>query len=416
MNSITSKILNILLIVCVGTCMLTVAFQMMDQKYVTETAIMSSSDDSVSFKGVYIREEEVVKYGGTGSVSYCVSDGGKLGNGSKIAEIYADENQIDIKQQINELNNELALLEKIQNPGTLRSAQPSNISVLIEEEYKSIINNREMGNILELSEQKNEFLVLLSTYQLVTDSGADLTSRISEINLKISQLEASETVPLDTIYSDRSAYFVSYADGYEEELNKGKLGSITVETLKAVKDSGPVDDNKVIGKLIDGYEWYVVGVIDNRKQKFLADEKVKIKFQSTSEIVEGVIEEIRETDDAKESIVVVRCDELTYNLVQHRTERVEMIAGEFEGIKVPRKAIRFLDVTETVTDEESGEKSTQTVNAKGVYVKLGERISFKRLDVIYEGGDYVLSSLNAGDGYLALYDDIVVEGVDANGN
>lgn len=74
-----------------------------------------------------------------------------------------------------------------------------------------------------------------------------------------------------------------------------------------------------------------------------------------------------------------------------------MISGEYEGIKVPRKAIRFQD-------------------GKGVYVKLGERISFKKIDVIYEGGDYVLSSLNAGDGYLSLYDDIVVEGVDANGN
>lgn len=93
-----------------------------------------------------------------------------------------------------------------------------------------------------------------------------------------------------------------------------------------------------------------------------------------------------------------------------------MISGEFEGIKVPRKAIRFLDMEETVVDEETGKESKQTVNCKGVYVKFGERISFKKIDVIYEGGDYVLSSLNAGDGYLALYDDIVVEGVDADGN
>ncbi len=416
MNSITSKILKILLITCVATCLLTVVFQMVGQKYVTETAIMSSADDSISFKGVYIREEEVIQYGGEGAVSYCVSDGGKLGNGSKIAEIYADENQIDIKQQIESLNNELALLEKIQNPGTLQSAQPSNISVLIEEHYKSIINNRETGNLKELSEQKNEFLVLLSTYQLVTDSGTDLKARINEINSNISKLEGSETVPLNTIYSDRSAYFVSYADGYEKELTKSNLGNLTPEILNNVKDKGPVDDSKVIGKLIDGYEWYIAGVIDNRKMNFLVDENVKIKFQSTSDIVDGVIEEIRETNDAEKSIVIIRCDELTYNLVQHRTERVEMIAGEFEGIKVPRKAIRFVDMTETATDE-SGKEKQQTVNAKGVYVKLGERISFKRIDVIYEGSDYVLSSFkNESDDYLALYDDIVVEGVDANGN
>ena len=45
----------------------------------------------------------------------------------------------------------------------------------------------------------------------------------------------------------------------------------------------------------------------------------------------------------------------------------------------------------------------------------GETVTFRNLDVIYEGDDYVLSSLNAGDGYLILYDSIIVEGIDVNG-
>lgn len=397
MNSLTSRILSVLLIFCIGTCLFTIGFHMFNQKYETETAIISSADESATFKGVYIRNEEIVEYGGTGTVSYCVSDGGKLGKGSAIAEIYADERQIDIKQQISDLNDELSILEKIQNPGTLESAQPANISGLIDEQYKNIINSRESRNLEELNSQKNEFLILMSTYQLITDSNINFSDRISEINSKIAELKSSETVPLDTITSDHSSYFVSYADGYEDKLTKDNLSRITPELIEEVKDSGPVDDKKVIGKLINGYEWYVAGVIDNRKMNFSIDDKVKLKFQSTSDTADGVIYDIRETKDPSESVILVRCDELTYDLVQHRTERVEMISGEYEGIKVPRKAIRFQD-------------------GKGVYVKLGERISFKKIDVIYEGSDYVLSSLNAGNGYLSLYDDIVVEGVDANGN
>ena len=45
----------------------------------------------------------------------------------------------------------------------------------------------------------------------------------------------------------------------------------------------------------------------------------------------------------------------------------------------------------------------------------GETVTLRKLDVIYEGDDYVLSSLNAGDGYLILYDSIIVEGIDVNG-
>ena len=62
--------------------------------------------------------------------------------------------------------------------------------------------------------------------------------------------------------------------------------------------------------------------------------------------------------------MIVKCDELTYDLVQHRTEQVEMIKGEYEGIKVSRKAIRFKDIEETVVDEETGEKTTKTVTVK----------------------------------------------------
>lgn len=416
MNSVTSKILSVLLVICVGTCLLTIGVHMFSNKYKTETAILSTADDSATFKGVYIRDEETVQYGGIGTVSYCVSDGGKLGSGSVIAEIYADENQIDIKQQISNLNDELVLLKKIQNPGTLESAQPANISVLIEERYKTIINNRETRNLEEFNTQKNELLVLLSTYQLVTDTGIDFTDRINAINTEISSLKATETVPLDTIVADHSSYFVSYADGYEGELTKDKLANLTPEYINEVKDGGLIDDTKVIGKLINGYEWYIAGVIDNKKMNFSVDDDVKIKFQSTSDIADGIIYDIKNTDDSAESIVIVKCDEITYDLVQHRTERIEMISGEFEGIEVPREAIRFLDMEETVVDEETGQESKHTINRKGVYVKLGERISFKKIDVIYEGGNYVLSSLDAGDGYLALYDDIVVEGVDADGN
>ncbi|MGN1480838.1 HlyD family efflux transporter periplasmic adaptor subunit [Porcipelethomonas sp.] len=416
MNSATSKILGFILMICMLTSLFSIIYHMNDQKYKTETAILAEADDSVSFKAVYIRNEEVVSYGGNGVVSYCVSDGGKLGKGSVIAEIYADESQIDIKQKIDALNNQLEIINKIQNPGTVESAQPANLAPLIEEKYKNIINERETGNFDNISAERDELAVLLSTYQLVTDSGIDLTSRVSELNSQIAKLQASETVPLDSIVSDKSAYFVSYADGYEDKFTMDKLSSLTPELINSVKDSGPVEDGNIIGKLIDGYEWYAAGVIDNRNAQFSIDEDVTLKFQSTSDTVEGTVYDIRDTKVPGESIVIIKCDELTYDLVQHRTERIEMIKGEYEGIKVSRKAIRFKDVEETVVDEETGKETRQLVNCKGVYVKLGEQINFKKLDVIYEGSNYVLSSLNAGNDYVSLYDDIVVEGVDADGN
>ena len=191
---------------------------------------------------------------------------------------------------------------------------------------------------------------MLSTYQLVTDAASDFTKRINDLNTQITQLKSTETVSLDSIVSDKSAYFVSYADGYEEQLTVDKLSSITPELIGSVKDSGPLNEGDIVGKLIEGYEWYAAGVIDNREAKFAIDEDVTLKFQSTSDTVEGTVYDIRDTKLPGQSIVIVKCDEITYDLVQHRTEQVEMIKGEgeHEGIKVSRKAIRFKDIEETV--------------------------------------------------------------------
>jgi hypothetical protein len=50
------------------------------------------------------------------------------------------------------------------------------------------------------------------------------------------------------------------------------------------------------------------------------------------------------------------------------------------------------------------------VNTKGVYITKGEQVMFKKIDVIYEGTDYVLSKIHENDSsYLALYDDILME-------
>ena len=416
MNSVTSRIVSILLLVCVTASLFSVIIHMNSDEYKTETAIYAQADDSVSFKAVYVRNEEVINYGGAGVVSYAVPDGGKLGKGSVIAEIYADESQIDIKQQLAELDAQMDIMEKIQNPGTVESAQPANLTALINEMYSSIINSREKGNVRDISADCDELIVLLSTYQIITDEAVNFSKHINDLNMQISQLKSTETVPLDSIVSDRSAYFVRYADGYEDVLSMDKISSITPELINEIEDGNTVGDPGVIGKLVSGYEWYAVGVIDNRDVQFSIEDEVKLKFQSTSEIINGVITDIRDTQTAGKSIVVVKCSDITYDLVQHRTENIEMIQGEYEGIKVSRKAIRFKDVEETFVDEKTGIKTTQTVNCKGVYVKLGEQINFKRLDVIYEGDNYVLSALNSGSEYVSLYDDIVVEGVDADGN
>lgn len=382
------------------------ALQHVNQDYVTETALLSSGSDSERTQGVFIRDEKVITYDGEGVISYEVSDGGKLGIGSVIADVYSSENQIEIKQRIASLENELAILERISNPGTTQTAQPSNISELFTQTYKTYLYKREQNKLSDLEAQRTEMIVLLSTYQLVTGKDNSYKSKMQRIEAEIKALQQAQEAPLHTITAEEAAYFVSYADGYEDTLRLDMLDSLTIHQLQSIRDN-PGNADGVIGKLIDSYEWVLAAVVDNSKKIYNTGDTVTVKFSSTSETVNGEITMLNSTGGAEQTIIGITCESMTHDLVQHRTETVEIVRGkDKKGIMVPRSAIRFKEIT-------GADGTTQKI--RGVYVLSGEQPEFRKLEVIYEGADYVLSKQVTDSDYLLLYDSIITKGIDADG-
>ncbi|MGN1404565.1 MAG: HlyD family efflux transporter periplasmic adaptor subunit [Ruminococcus sp.] len=425
MNS-SNKMNNVLLVLLSASVLVTIGtifYHFVDTSYETETAIRATADESKLFEGVYVRDETVLTYSGTGAVSYQVPDGGKVAVGDVIAEIYPDEASIEQKQQIAALQEKLDVLERISNPGTLAEAQPADLSRQISQYYREIVQKRDQSDLSAMASAEQKFVEAYSTYQIVVSQGeVSFAQQISDLTAQIQSLKSAQTQAVGTVTSESASYFVSYVDGLESTLSIENLENITPEQIQEItqeeKNSSTkqTQSNGVIGKSIARYGWYMVGIIDNKEQKYKVGDTVTLKLLTSSASTKATIQELRSTGEDGKVMVVLYCETMTSDFVQNRTENVEMILGEYEGIKVPRDAIRFKDVEETVTDEETGEETTQVVNSRGVYVQDGEKIEFRRLDVIYEGKDYVLSDMNAGDGYLMLYDSIIVEGIDANGN
>lgn len=381
----------------------------------TETALMEEATDSCSIKGVFIRSEEVINYSGEGVLSYSVADGGKVGKDTVIARAYPDETQIETDSEIERLSEKLSILKKIQNPGTLESAQPASIAESIEENYRSLVYARDLKNYSSMEENISELLVEMCTYQLITDEVVSFEPQIAEIEAQLKELEDNSIVPSEIILSERPAYFVSFCDGYENLLSPEKLSTLTADDIENVRDEKS-KDKTIAGKLIDGYSWYLAGVVDNSSKKYAIGDAVKLRFDSSAETFDAVITDIHDSGDVSRSVIIAECSQFNYDLVQKRYAKTELIKGEgvYRGLRVPRNSIRFADVQETVYDENTGESiGVNTVNYKGVYIQKGEQVTFRKIDVIYEGEDYVLSAVHENDEtYLALYDDIIIEGVD----
>ena len=418
MNEITTRILKMLLLVFAVVLALTIFYHLFFTNYETENAICYEFSDVSTFQGVYVRNETVRRYEGGGAVRYCVDDGAKLGVGSVIAEIYSNEEQIDLRRTIAEKEAELAMLSKLENPGTSENAQPAKIASLIDEQFKSLIRLRESGNIPAVCGARQELTVLMSTYEKITNSSVDYQDRIVALEDEIARLSRRKTAPDDVIRAENSAYFVSHADGYESVLTVDRVRQLTPEQLSSVTDDnsagGSTDTGQVIGKLIDDYAWYIVGVFDNTKLRLSEDDTATVRLESHPADLHVQVVSLSSAGDITQTLGVFRCDQLTGEVVQHRTERVEILRDTVKGIRVPRSAVRFKSMEVEETDEE-GNVTKHTEDVMGVYVLVGETAEFRQLKPVYTEDDYYLSELDAGKGYVELYDDIIVKGVIADG-
>ncbi|WP_028519569.1 HlyD family efflux transporter periplasmic adaptor subunit [Ruminococcus flavefaciens] len=403
-KTLRNVVLVLLLIIFVS-----IVYNFRNRESDTVSALTASAVSSKEYKGVFIRDEEILLYSGNGVLSYNVADGGKVGSDTIIAEAYPDDEQLSIKREKAKLENELNILKKIQNPGTLESAQPASLSESIDTSYRSLIYYRDTGDYDELEKVKDDLLVQLSTYQIITNEVRDFNQKISDIEAEITKLDARSVVSKEQIQAPRSAYFASYCDGYEDKLTTAGLDKLTASEIDSIEDKKSTAPN-VVGKLIDGYGWYLALVADNSRKEYAIGDSVRLRFDSAAESYPAQITDIRDESSTR-SVIIIFCDKFNYDLVQHRAERVELIKGEFTGLKVPREAIRFKDVTETVTDDQ-GNEQTKTSTWKGVYIREGEQVLFKKINVIYEGSDYVLSEITGDKEFLALYDDIMIEEVD----
>lgn len=408
-SGIIVKLLRNLVLVLLLIVFVSIVYNFRNKAPATETALLSDAISSEKFRGVFIRSETPITFSGNGVLSYKIADGGKVGSDTVIAEVYPNDEQIMRNREIAQLERELDILKKIQNPGTIESAQPASLSENIEESYRTLIYSRDMKDYSAIRNEMENLVVGMSTYQIITKEVTGFDQQIIDINSRLAELKGMAAKPSETITANDSAYFVSYCDGYESELTPNSLDMLTVEQLRSIVD-GKSSEPTLVGKMIDGYSWYVAGVIDNSRKLYNIGDSVTLKFDSFDEKLDAVIVDIRDDSKSSVSVIIIECSRFCKELVEHRAETCELIKGEYRGLKVPREAIRFDDIEQQTTNAEGEPDGTAVVNTKGVYIMKGEQVVFKKIDVKYEGSDYVLSKVHEDDpSYLALYDDILTE-------
>ena len=123
---------------------------------------------------------------------------------------------------------------------------------------------------------------------------------------------------------------------------------------------------------------------------------VRVRFPNRAETVSMTVQELRRDAEAGEYLVILQGDLIDSYLLTSRVQACELIVATYQGLRVPKSAIRYED------------------GVPGVYVVLVDKMYFRRINVIYETAEYVVSSDSwtpEEGAALKLYDTVIVEGV-----
>jgi putative membrane fusion protein len=367
--------------------------------YKTETAVSISSTEVVRITGIYVRDEKVLPLDGIYAndvLKYTVTDGGKVAADSIVAQVYDSRFDIETSNSIADIDEEIRILREQQNPGATSIAQPEFISSLIGSAYQSVLIANSSDDLSLLPEARTELRTLMGIYSIVTKSETGFDSKIEELLGQRETLKSQLHPPVGTIYSGDSGYFISYTDGFEGILTPETISSLTIERLDSVIDGSGASFMGVpaVGNLVSGYHWQMVGIVDPASADFKTGAKVLLRLPEKDVSVTATVDMVLETPDPDKRIVVLSCSEFRTQFASTRTDTADLVLNDYTGIRIPRSAIRF-----------------NAANQKGVYILQGERVSFKKIDVIFESADYVISD-SPDSSYIALYDDIITSGVD----
>lgn len=387
----TLKVVGVLLSLFLIATVCSQIYFVTNDKCTYNVALEYSVSQSMSFKGVIVRNETVITSPSGGVVDYCYSDGSKISAGAVIANCYASKAEILSKQKKESYESEIAGLKQAQSFVNTEYSDADSVKRLIDEKYGEMADYIRLKEYEKAKECEAQMRVLMNKYNVITGVESDYQQLISSLEDKISLVDQVYNEPTSSVVSKSGGYFVSTTDGYEQSLNYETIYDLDKKGIEDIVNGKPQPVANAIGKTFDSYSCKIIGVI-NTDNPFFADTYVNFKLSSSSNVYSAYVEKIDKINDKGDCIIILDCEMIDEFIIKNRVEQIQLIFDDYDGIRVPRKAIRFVD------------------NQKGVYIIYGEEYVFKKINVVYEGDDFVLSEITDDEDSLMIYDQIVIDG------
>ncbi len=378
-------------------------YNLTSRTYGTQTAYEQTVLETIDAEMFIIRDETLLTTSSFGVTVPLADNAERVSKGSTIAAIFSSEAAAENYVEAQALSKKLETYQKIDNLLKLADVDMDKLNDEINSEFNSLIDAAYNNNFSDIGEDKLTFSEKLSRRQVSLGKDVDCSDKIAELQNEISALNSAST-PTEILTAESAGYYVSRVDGFENVLTVADIDNLTAETLENAFESKPKDaPDGSIGKIIDGYNWYIASIIDSaRASEFTKSKTVDLIFDDTSEKpVTTYVHSVKAVDSSK-TLVIFRCNLMNEHLAELRMVDGKIVVNKYTGLKVDRDAVRL---------DESGNS--------GVFVRRGNIVNFRSVNIIYSEDSFVIASKPSDDSgieleyaHLKLYDEVIISGKD----
>lgn len=359
----------------------------------TESATYYTAADGLNITGLIIRNETLVKSQSGGVMHFIASDGSRVAKDGVIANIYDNEAASITLSKIDGVNTKIADIEEMLSYNDLEAADLDMINSKVQKSLDSMIVSTSGGNFDDFGECREALLSSLNRRQIAMGETADFSSQLAALKSELASLSSSLPAAKGTVKAEKSGYFVSKTDGYEQVLTSDILESLTPEKLDSVKaEQTPAD---VIGKIVSDYEWYIAARVDiNESLKYKEGDSLTIYTSVKSYPQMSVtVKKINISESTSSAVLLFECSDMNSELASMRSGPMTVVKKEYSGLKVLKSALRVVD------------------SKRGVYVLTGMQIKFVEVNVLFSNDSYIICEKQTEDeNVLRLYDEVVTRG------
>lgn len=386
----------------------------------TEIVTYMEVTDTIDTSGVIIRDEKTLSTDLGGVLVFEVNDGDKVTANDIIAYSYKDEEDAAATQKIDELDKKIEELKSLNKIPYSTNVGLDTVNSQMKNQLINFTNEIHNFDFSNLKDAESDLLYLINERQIITGTVSNFNSKIGEYEAQKAEIEQNINYSADAITTNNSGYFNSGLDGYENCYDYQKAEQITLEEFNKLKPSGQTQTEGQIGKIIENVFWYLVCPVTSEEAITLShiDSEVSLNLpMASSQSIPASIASINQLSKKHDAVVVFKCDYMSSSLIKARNETVQISLGDYEGLRVSKKALHDGYIERTVKDE-NGNSVKEEVKVQGVYTLYGNKLVFREVKILYAGTDYVIcddepdSKTLVGDESIALYDKIVVEGED----